>query len=499
MTSNVIANGWGAAGSSESNTFEAFKAFDNDTGTSWLAGTGQLVPQWIAAVRNPLLTGETMIAYAVTADTYVGSPKDFKLQGSNNGSSWVDLNSQTGVTWSGTLRKQYSISSPASYTYYRLYITAVQDNAYEPAVIGLELLRYGAVYSPTINFVSNPQTFKAVGVKTGYIDSAVMSETYTQAQVATPTAAPAGGAISFPTTIVLSCATSGAAIYFTTNGSTPTSASVQYNTGSSLVIPSMTSDSFAGSDGTYVSSASGYISGGYEPFRAFDDNAGGLMNTIWGTTNSGSWPVWLKIALPVARTITGYKVGNGHGSTSYYARAWTLQGSNDNSSWTTLDSQTLANPWNGALTTFNLGSPVTYRYYQLVITANNGGVTTSVGVFQLIGNAGVPVINSNVTLKAIGIKSTYLDSSVMSEAYTQAQLPVVVFNPVDGTSGVSLVTLTNAVSGTTIRYTTNGSTPTISNGFTYSGPIGIVTPKTVKAYAYKTGYIDSNVATATYP
>ncbi|NBQ67387.1 MAG: hypothetical protein EBU46_00575 [Nitrosomonadaceae bacterium] len=87
----------------------------------------------------------------------------------------------------------------------------------------------------------------------------------------------------------------------------------------------------------------------------------------------------------------------------------------------------------------------------------------------------------------------------MSEAYTQSQLANVVFNPVDGTSGVSLVTLTNAVSGATIRYTINGSTPTSSNGFTYSGPIGIVAPKTVKAYAYKTGYIDSNVSTATYP
>ena len=495
MTGNTT-SGFTASASSNATSFDPYLVFDVDDGTSWLAGTGQLVPQW---VRVQMPTAQTIIAYAVTADTYVGAPKDFKLQGSNNGSSWTDLNTQTGITWSGLLRKQYTISSPANYSYYRLYISAVQDNAYEPAVIGLELLRYGLTYSSALT-INSAQTIKAIGVKTGFINSSIMSEAYTQAQVATPTATPVGGAIPYPTTITLSCSTSGASIYYTVNGSTPTTSSTLYGIGGFAIVPTMSSDTYTAIDGDYISSASGTLGSGYQPYLAFDSSSGGNLATIWGMQNNDVWPVWLKIELPIAHTVSAYKVGNGHGSTTYYARIWQFQGSNDNSTWTTLDSQSLTLPWNGALTTFTLGSPGSYRWYRLLISANNGStLVTSVGVFQLISSTTIPTINADTTLKAIGVKANYANSGVMSEAYTQSQLANVVFNPVDGTSGVSLVTLTNAVSGATIRYTINGSTPTSSNGFTYSGPIGIVAPKTVKAYAYKTGYIDSNVSTATYP
>jgi hypothetical protein len=52
--------------------------------------------------------------------------------------------------------------------------------------------------------------------------------------------------------------------------------------------------------------------------------------------------------------------------------------------------------------------------------------------------------------------------------------------------------------GFTARYTTDGTTPTETNGTVITGPITISTPCTLKAMAYQTGYTDSAVASAVY-
>ncbi|MGE5701090.1 MAG: S-layer homology domain-containing protein, partial [Clostridia bacterium] len=66
--------------------------------------------------------------------------------------------------------------------------------------------------------------------KSGMTDSMVMSESYTiKPQVATPTASPAGGAVAAGTTVALSTSTTGATIYYTTDGTTPTASSNVYS------------------------------------------------------------------------------------------------------------------------------------------------------------------------------------------------------------------------------------------------------------------------------
>lgn len=74
------------------------------------------------------------------------------------------------------------------------------------------------------------------------------------------------------------------------------------------------------------------------------------------------------------------------------------------------------------------------------------------------------------------------------------------FSPAAGTLiGTQSVTISCASpSGTTIRYTTDGSTPTSSTGTVYSGAISVSATTTIKAIAYKSGCIDSDVATAAY-
>jgi MYXO-CTERM domain-containing protein len=74
-----------------------------------------------------------------------------------------------------------------------------------------------------------------------------------------------------------------------------------------------------------------------------------------------------------------------------------------------------------------------------------------------------------------------------------------VFSPAPGTyTGAQNVTITSATSGASIRYTTDGSTPTETTGTLYSGPISISTTTTLSAIAFKSGLADSTVITPTY-
>lgn len=60
------------------------------------------------------------------------------------------------------------------------------------------------------------------------------------------------------------------------------------------------------------------------------------------------------------------------------------------------------------------------------------------------------------------------------------------------------VTITSATPAVTIRYTLDGSPPTLANGFTYTAPILINRTTTLRAAAFKSGFTPSDVDTQTY-
>ncbi|MEN9437904.1 MAG: hypothetical protein RIR09_2559 [Pseudomonadota bacterium] len=130
MTSNTLPSGVASASTTWSGV-APWHAFSTTGWGGWLSD-GSSLPQWLA-YQFP--TAKTIYGYTIApwdVDNFpYRCPKDFKLQGSSDGTSWTDLDSRTNITsWAVATPKMFEVTSPGSYTYYRLYVTANCGDAY---------------------------------------------------------------------------------------------------------------------------------------------------------------------------------------------------------------------------------------------------------------------------------------------------------------------------------------------------------------------------------
>jgi hypothetical protein len=119
----------------------------------------------------------------------------------------------------------------------------------------------------------------------------------------------------------------------------------------------------AANDYTITPSGSSQYSGGFEAIvNAFDGRS-----SHW-TSSGAALPQWIQAQIP----------GTVHPITSYTLRVddanrrpkdWTLQGSSDGTTWTTLDTQTGQTLSLGVLTTFTFTNTTSWLYYRLNVTA----------------------------------------------------------------------------------------------------------------------------------
>ena len=109
--------------------------------------------------------------------------------------------------------------------------------------------------------VSSTETLEAIAAATGYTDSTVASAAYTITSsvpsVATPTFSPAAGSYSSAQAVTISDATSDATIYYTTDGTTPTTTSTKY-TGAITVSSTETLEAIAVATGDSAVASAAY-------------------------------------------------------------------------------------------------------------------------------------------------------------------------------------------------------------------------------------------------
>jgi hypothetical protein len=276
-----------------------------------------------------------------------------------------------------------------------------------------------AAYTGPIT-VTTTQTIKAIAAAPGYTTSAVASATYTiQVPAATPALSPGGGTFTSSVAVTLTDSTPGATIYYTTNGSTPTTASAAY-TGPITVTQTTTINAIAGAPG-YTTSA------------------------------VASATYTIQVATPTFSVAPG----------------------------------TYSQPRSVALGDTTSGATIYY-------TTDGSTPTTSSAAYT-----GPIAVTQTTTIKAMAAKPGMANSPVATATYTlRAATPTL--SPPGGSYLLpQLVTISDSSPGVTIYYTTDGSTPTTSST-RYTGAILVVLRTTIKAIAVAPGWSQSPVATATY-
>lgn len=133
MTSNTAPSPYVASASSTYDpTFNnASKAFNGTVGLNGYWLTAASASGWL---QIDLATAYAISSFAVQVNTIPEpnrAPKNFTLQGSNDGTSFTTLATITNQTaWGSGETRTFTVTSPGSYRYYRLDITANNGDVY---------------------------------------------------------------------------------------------------------------------------------------------------------------------------------------------------------------------------------------------------------------------------------------------------------------------------------------------------------------------------------
>jgi hypothetical protein len=126
---NIAFGGTSSASFNQSSTTEGSdKAFDTNPGTKWFgynAPTGWL--QYDFGANNAQVIKRYTIS---SADVATRDPKDWQFQGSQDGSTWTTLDTQSGQLFANRQQQNaYSIGNTTAYRYYRINVTANNGDA----------------------------------------------------------------------------------------------------------------------------------------------------------------------------------------------------------------------------------------------------------------------------------------------------------------------------------------------------------------------------------
>jgi hypothetical protein len=447
-------------------------------------------------------TGSSVYSGPIT----VGSTETLKAIAAATGYSMSAIGSSA---YTITLPTATPVFSPAGGTYTSAQIVTVSDVTTGATVYyttnGSTPTTSSTVYSGPIT-VSASETLNAIAVATGYSNSSVASAAYTinsSTQTAAPVFSIPGGSFTAAQTVTITDSTSGAVIYYTLNGTTPTTSSNRY-TGPLTVKNSATLQAIATTSGYTNSTVTSAV---------FAYSTAAPVITPAAGSYAGAQTVTMSSATPGASIFYLTNGTKPNGSSTKYTGPFTVSTSvkivamatetgfaqsafvNDD---ITITATTATPTFSVAAGTYSSAQSVTISdstagatiYY----TTNGTTPTTSSAVYS-----GPITVSSTETLQAIASSTSNANSAVASAKYTiTAPAATPTFSVAAGTySSAQSVTISDSTAGATIYYTTNGTTPTTSSAV-YSGPISVSTSETLEAFAIASGSSPSSVATAAY-
>ena len=365
------------------------------------------------------------------------------------------------------------------------------------------------LYNTPVNVNIN-ETLKAIGIKSGVGNSPVSSADYV-IKCATPTFSPVAATYNSYQTVSITCSTPGASIYYTIDSSDPSPTNGMPFTTPISVKASTVIKAIAIKNGAPSSTiATGYFTISLlrvetpviSPYK-------GTFNTyptITITSNTPSATIMYNTDSLLAPTPT-----NG----TLYTGPFLLTKSANIKTMAFKEGMINSMPYNGTYMIVLLAADApaytppagTYITPQVVtigsatpdasIRYTTDGVTIPTETIGTI-YTGPITISEKTTLKSIAYKYEKVNSSVTTGVYSfKCATPLFSINP-GNYSAAQSVSLSCSTSGTTIRYTTDGSLPNSFWGTIYSASIPVNASTTIKAIAYKTGIGNSDIVSGDF-
>jgi hypothetical protein len=321
-----------------------------------------------AAAGTPIR--HTCVSYdiATASGGQNSAPKDWKLQGSNDYVTWADLDTVTNETgWSsgGETRSYTCDTATAAYQFFRVRITANNSDATYTSIAELYL------WAPLADFA--PHDLTSATSHSPFAVNASSDNAYGYKHKA------------FNGTTDYWLGDSGSGVDWlelnldTTKGVNRVASAAQANSSS--------------------------YGGGYTAAQTVDDD----QDTFWiGTGNGVDWLSY-DFGSGSSNIFTKYSIQvNKVPEATRAPKDWTLEGSDDTTTWTVVDTVTNQTSWgSGERRWFTCDSATTgYRYYRINITANNGAATyTQICQANFYINAGASPITKKLHSYSVKVNS----------------------------------------------------------------------------------------------
>ncbi|HWG19258.1 MAG TPA: chitobiase/beta-hexosaminidase C-terminal domain-containing protein [Terracidiphilus sp.] len=355
-----------------------------------------------------------------------------------------------------------------------------------------------ATYSAALT-IGQTTTVKAITVALGYANS-MASATYTinLPAAAAPVFSPPAGAYNSIQSVQLSSTTPGAVIYYTLDGSTPTTSSARYSTALTVSNAATVINAIALAydyNNSVVASAAYTIrpaaptfslpSGEYLTSQSLTITAAAGA-TIYYTTDgsapsSSSTPYTGAITIDGIVTIRATAVLPGCAKSPYTTAEYAIKTAAPTFS---LPSGTYLTPQSLTIS----GGAGAKFYYTTDGSAPSASATPYTGAIA---------IDKNVTIRATAVVSGYANSPYVTAEYA-IKVAAPTFSLASGEYFTpQSLTISDATPSATIYYTTDGSAPS-SSSTPYTGGITIDKDVTIRATAMVSGHANSPYVTAEY-
>jgi hypothetical protein len=495
-----------------------------------------------------------------------GNAAKFAVPTVVNGKVYVGTASEVDIygLLAGVTQTSAPVITPASQTYIGTLSVTITDTTPGANIYyttdGTSATTSSTLYTGPVT-VATTETINAIASATGLLNSAQASETYTNLSQATavifslPT-----GTYGSAQSLTLTDATANSSIYYTTDGSTPTTESALYSGPISIgatetisamaIAPGLASSPVIANTFTIVLGATGItFTQGFAASTGLvtlngssqlndsrlqlTDGVGGEAGTAWyktpvniqAFTNDFTFqlsnPVANGITFAIQNSTNGANALGGNGSALGYSAIpnslaikfdfYTPVGQGTNSTGLYINGATpttpaidLTNSGINLLSGDEMSAHIVYDGATLTMTISDMVTGTSwstsweINIPATIGGSNTAYVGFTGSTGAYAASQKIMTWSFVSSAPSAGTVATPTISPAGGAYASALTaTITDATPGVIIYYTTNGATPTTSSAV-YSSPISVAASETIHAIAVDAGYTNSAVASAAY-